>query len=130
LCPHLIAYHFWFSQQSPLRVTTIDISSKEGETWQKKWLVNFSYEVSLSYHKSKIRLYCYLHSGEKGERSYNSYSFLTSTLDRVSGQRHALALLYLQGKDPRVPIGLGAGWASELVWTQRLEEKSFSCPGD
>jgi hypothetical protein len=24
-----------------------------------------------------------------------------------------------------VPIGQNAGWASELVWTQRLEEKSF-----
>jgi hypothetical protein len=27
------------------------------------------------------------------------------------------------GKGP-VPIGLEAGWASELVWTQMLEEKS------
>jgi hypothetical protein len=38
----------------------------------------------------------------------------------VSGQRHA------PGKDPTVPIVQEAGWASELVWTQRLEEKSFA----
>jgi hypothetical protein len=25
---------------------------------------------------------------------------------------------------------LEAGWASELVWTQRLEEKSFASAGD
>jgi hypothetical protein len=29
------------------------------------------------------------------------------------------------GKGPPVPIGHGAGWAPEPVWTQRLEEKSF-----
>jgi hypothetical protein len=28
---------------------------------------------------------------------------------------------------PPVPIGQEAGWALELVWTQRLEEKSL-CP--
>jgi hypothetical protein len=37
----------------------------------------------------------------------------------VSGQRHA------PGKRPPVPIVQEAGWASEPVWTQRLEEKSF-----
>jgi hypothetical protein len=26
---------------------------------------------------------------------------------------------------PPVPIGYESGWASELVWTQRLEEKSL-----
>jgi hypothetical protein len=29
-----------------------------------------------------------------------------------------------------VPIGFEAGWASELVWTQRLEEKAFASFGD
>jgi hypothetical protein len=42
----------------------------------------------------------------------------------VSGQRHAPATLYPRGKEP-VHIAYEAGWASELVWTQRLEEKSF-----
>jgi hypothetical protein len=43
---------------------------------------------------------------------------------RVSGQRHAPAVPYRQVKDP-VPIVQEAGWASEVVCTQRLEGKSF-----
>jgi hypothetical protein len=43
----------------------------------------------------------------------------------VSGHRHAPAALYPRGKDPPVPIEQEAGWASELVWTQRLEEEYF-----
>jgi hypothetical protein len=35
-----------------------------------------------------------------GDRKYRSYSLLTSALDR-SGQRHALAALFRQEKDPR-----------------------------
>jgi hypothetical protein len=44
----------------------------------------------------------------------------------VSGQRHALTAL--QERTP-VPIGYEAGWASELVWIQRLEEKYFASAG-
>jgi hypothetical protein len=40
----------------------------------------------------------------------------------VSGQRHSPATLY-PGKGYRLPIGYEAGWASELVWTQRIEKK-------
>jgi hypothetical protein len=47
----------------------------------------------------------------------------------VGGQRHAPAALY-PGKGPPVPIGQEAGWASELVWTQRLEEKFFAYAED
>jgi hypothetical protein len=54
---------------------------------------------------------------------------VTSALDGVSGQRHAPAALY-PGKGPPVPTGQEAGLASELVWTQRLEEKSFASAGD
>jgi hypothetical protein len=39
----------------------------------------------------------------------------------VSGQRHTPAALYL-----RMPIVQEAAWVSDLVWTQRLEEKSFA----
>jgi hypothetical protein len=57
---------------------------------------------------------------------YSSYSFLTSALDEsewsVSHPGRALP----RGKDPAVPIVQEAGWAPEPVWTQRLEEKSFS----
>jgi hypothetical protein len=42
----------------------------------------------------------------------------------VSGQCHAPTELYPRGKGPPVPIGQEAGWAPELVWTQRLEEKN------
>jgi hypothetical protein len=34
------------------------------------------------------------------------------------------------GKGPPVPIVQEAGWASEPVWTQRLQEKSFALAGD
>jgi hypothetical protein len=50
-------------------------------------------------------------------------------LKGVSGQRYASAALYLRERPP-VPIGWEAGWASELVWTQTLEEKSFASAGD
>jgi hypothetical protein len=33
------------------------------------------------------------------------------------------------GKGPPVPIVQEAGWATEPVWTQRLEEKSFASAG-
>jgi hypothetical protein len=44
----------------------------------------------------------------------------------VSHRGHILLL----GKGPPVPIVQEAEWASELVWTQRLEEKSFVPAGD
>jgi hypothetical protein len=42
---------------------------------------------------------------EQGEMIYSSYSFMTSALDGVSGQRHAPAALYPRAKDPRYPLG-------------------------
>jgi hypothetical protein len=44
------------------------------------------------------------HAGDNGESSYGSYSLLTSAIVGVSGQRHALAALYPQGKDSRYPL--------------------------
>jgi hypothetical protein len=41
------------------------------------------------------------YEGAGGERMYSSYSFTTSALDGVSGQRHAPAAFYPRGKDPR-----------------------------
>jgi hypothetical protein len=49
---------------------------------------------------------------------------------RVSGQRHAPAVLYPPGKEPPVPIVQEAGWAPEPVWSQRIEEKFFAPAGD
>jgi hypothetical protein len=52
---------------------------------------------------------------------YSSYSLFTSALDRGewSASRPGRAL-------PEVLIVQEAGWASELVWTQRLEKNSFA----
>jgi hypothetical protein len=72
-----------------------------------------------------LNLSHYRHASDKGERKYSCYSFLISALGGVSGQRHAQAALYPRGKDPE-----GAGWASDLVWTQRLEEKSVASDGN
>jgi hypothetical protein len=47
----------------------------------------------------------------------------------VSGQRHAPAALYRRERIP-VPIVQETGWATELVWTQKLEEKSFASAGE
>jgi hypothetical protein len=43
----------------------------------------------------------------------------------VSGQRHASAAHYSP-----VPNGYEAGWASELVWVQRLQYKSLASTED
>jgi len=43
----------------------------------------------------------------------------------VSGQHHIPAALLSS-----VLTGLEAGWASELVWIQRLEEKTFASARD
>jgi hypothetical protein len=40
------------------------------------------------------------HAVAEGEMNCSSYSFLTSALDGVSGQRHAEAMLYSQGRTP------------------------------
>jgi hypothetical protein len=44
------------------------------------------------------------------ERSYSSYSFTTSALDGVSGQRHTPAVLYPRGKDPPSRTHCTGGW--------------------
>jgi hypothetical protein len=50
----------------------------------------------------------------------------------MSGQRHSQAVFYPREKAPDTHWigGWEAGWTSELVWTQRLEEKSFAFAGD
>jgi hypothetical protein len=48
----------------------------------------------------------------------------------VNGRRNAPAALLPPRKGPPVPTVQEAGWASEPVWTQRIEEKSFAPAGD
>jgi hypothetical protein len=66
----------------------------------------------------------------RGDRKYSSYSFLTSALDgdEWSATRPVGALPPWQA--PPVPIGQETRWASVLVWTQTLQEKSFASAGD
>jgi hypothetical protein len=47
----------------------------------------------------------------------------------VSSQRHAPGAL-TPGQGSPVPTVQEAGWALELVWTQRLEGISFAAAGD
>jgi hypothetical protein len=60
----------------------------------------------------------------QGELRYSSYSFMTSALDEVSGQRHAQPR-FSPWKGRPVPTGQEAGWALEPACTERSEEKSF-----
>jgi hypothetical protein len=59
--------------------------------------------------KSKVKLSRYTPWRHMGERRYSSYSYLSSALDGVSGQHHAPAALYPQGKGSPVPIVQEAG---------------------
>jgi hypothetical protein len=71
------------------------------------------YLISVIVYMSNVkRMYVVLHSIKavpllpcrcQGERKYNTFSYLTSELDGVSGQRHDPAELY-PGKDPRYPL--------------------------
>jgi hypothetical protein len=60
---------------------------------------------------------------------YSSYSFLTLAIDGGEWSASRPAALYSKETIHRTHW-IEAGWTSELVWTQRLEEKSFSSAGD
>jgi len=47
----------------------------------------------------------------------------------VNGQDYAPAVLYPQVRTPGIRW-IGGWWASEVVWKQRVEEKSFASAGD
>jgi hypothetical protein len=53
------------------------------------------------------------------------YSFTTSEVDGGEWSESRPGRTLAPGKGPPVPILQEAGWASELVWTQRLQEKSL-----
>jgi hypothetical protein len=74
----------------------------------------------------------------QGERRYSFYSFMTSALERVSGQRHAPDALYLRAKDlgthwtgvwagPRAGLDTdGTGKIICLYWESNLDHQSSS----
>jgi hypothetical protein len=66
----------------------------------------------------------------KGEEEYNFYSFKTSALDGVSGQRHALAALYFQGKDPRYPLYSRLGGPQSRSDTEARGKILFTSAGN
>jgi hypothetical protein len=74
----------------------------------------------------KVRMPRYHHVVNKGERSYISYSFLTSTLGGGDWSASRSGRALPTRKVPPVHIGKKAWCASELVWTQRLEDKCFA----
>jgi hypothetical protein len=78
----------------------------------------------------KLKLSHYTPPRRLGERRYRSYSLTTSALDGGEWSASPLIRALAPGKGPPVPIVHEAGWASEPVWTQRLEENSFAHAGD
>jgi hypothetical protein len=65
----------------------------------------------------------------RGEQ-YSCYTFSNSALDGDEWLASRPGRALPPRKGPPVPIVQEAGWASEPVWTQRLEEKSFRlCQG-
>jgi hypothetical protein len=56
------------------------------------------------------------YGGAGGKRMYSSYSFTTSALDGVSGQRHAPAALYPRGKNPQYPMYRRLGGPQGRYW--------------
>jgi hypothetical protein len=65
------------------------------------------------------------HGGAWGQRRYSSHSFLTSALDGGEWSASRPSCTLALGKGAPVPIVHEAGWAPELVWTQKLQEKSL-----
>jgi hypothetical protein len=78
-------------------------------------LVNFPVFYGTRVHKSpvKVKQSHYISWRHLGKR-YSPYSFLTSALEAVCGQRHDPAPLYPQERTP-VPIGYETGWAPEPI---------------
>jgi hypothetical protein len=69
------------------------------------------------------------YGGTGGERRHSFYSFMTSALDGVSGQLHAMAALYPWGKNPWYPLDRRLGGPQNQSG-HRLEEKlSLPLPG-
>jgi hypothetical protein len=62
---------------------------------------------------------------QRGEE-VSSYLFLTSALNGNERLASHLGSALPPRKGPPVPTGQKAGWASEPVWTQKLEEKFLS----
>jgi hypothetical protein len=87
--------------------------------WATKWAIQFRKRMPL-----KIRNFLVALMGE--EILLLLILDLGTRWDESSAPRPGRALP--PGKGPPVPCGQETWWAPELVWTQRLEEKSFVSP--
>jgi hypothetical protein len=108
--PH-VARILWCKQSK----TLVRRAGRRSEIW-RRW-------------RKKVKLSHYRYTGAKGKRKYRSYSFVTSALDGVLSASNPWPR-FTSGKGLPLPIGSEAGSASVLVWTLRLEEKSFASAGD
>jgi hypothetical protein len=72
-----------------------------------------------------LKLSHYSQEGAYGDRMYRSYLLMTSALDGCEWSASRPGRALPPEKGPPVSIVKEAGWSSEPVWTQRLEEKSF-----
>jgi hypothetical protein len=102
------------------RTPTDTKGQSDGRRREVLWTLLYS--SATKHNQSKLKLSHYTPQRCWVERRYSSYSFSTSALDggEWSASRSGRALA--PGKGSPVPIVQEAGWAPELVWTQRLEE--------
>jgi hypothetical protein len=113
------------------------VSECQNSTWQPPhcfWFIIYFPHITSSLTSAFLFFFLFavlLHAmkAHGGERRYNSYSYLTSTLDGGEWSASCPGCTLPLGKKPPVPIGQEAGWAPEPVWTQRLEEKSSASVG-
>jgi hypothetical protein len=73
----------------------------------------------------KLKLSHYMPRRHLGREEYSSYFFSTSVLDGGEWPASRPGRALAPGKGPPVPTVQEVGWAPELVWIQRLDEKSF-----
>jgi hypothetical protein len=78
---------------------------------------------------SKVKLFRYSHVGAKEERQYSSYSFFTSALDWLSGQRQAPAALYPRKRTVGIHW-IGAWVCLRAGMDKEPTIKSFASAGD
>jgi hypothetical protein len=74
---------------------------------------------------SKVKLSHYHHAGNNGKSKFSSQSFLTSALDGGEWSASSPGHTSLPGKRTPVPIGQEVGWASAMVWTKRLQDRTL-----
>jgi hypothetical protein len=89
------------------------------------WAIVCLSEWTLLLDLVKVKLFHSVPWERRMERSYSSYSFMTSELDGCEESTYRPGRALPRGKGPSVPIVQFAMWVSELVCSQRVGEKSL-----